>query len=159
MKKIRPSSKKIDIEPGSPMPLGAIITPEGINFAIFSRHAEKVVLVLFNEAGTPTGEITLDLEHNKTGDVWHILLRTRKHDLQYCYRVSGPYDPRGEGHFFDEETLLLDPYTRALSGGETWNGPAEKQAGFKRRCLIIDDHFDWEGDRPLNIPLEDSIIY
>jgi glycogen operon protein len=159
MKKIRPSSKKIDIEPGSPMPLGAIITPEGINFAIFSRHAEKVVLVLFNEAGTPTGEITLDPEHNKTGDVWHILLRTRKHDLQYCYRVSGPYDPRGEGHFFDEETLLLDPYTRALSGGETWNGPAEKQAGFKRRCLIIDDHFDWEGDRPLNIPLEDSIIY
>jgi glycogen operon protein len=159
MKKSKPSSKKFDIEPGSPMPLGAIITPDGINFAIFSRHAQKVVLVLFNQAGTPIGEIALHPEHNKTGDIWHILLRTRKHDLQYCYRMSGPSDPLGEGHYFNEETLLLDPYARALAGGETWNGPAEKQAGFKRRCLIIDDHFDWEKDRPLNIPLKDSIIY
>ncbi len=141
------------------MPLGAIITPNGINFAIFSRHSEKVVLVLFNRAGSPLGEITLDPEHNKTGDIWHILLRTRKHDLQYCYRMSGPYDPRGEGHYFNEETLLLDPYARALAGGETWNGRSAKQAGFKRRCLIVDEHFDWQGDRPLNIPLRDSIIY
>ncbi len=159
MKKTKPSSKKFDIQPGSPMPLGAIITPSGINFAIFSRHAEKVVLVLFNRAGTPLVEITLDPEHNKTGDIWHILLRTRKHDLQYCYRMRGPHDLRGEGHYFNEETLLLDPYARALAGGETWNGRSAKQAGFKRRCLVVDDHFDWQGDRPLNIPLKDSIIY
>jgi len=155
MKKTKSLSKKFDIQPGSPMPLGATITPSGINFAIFSRHAEKVVLVLYNRAGALLVEITLDPEHNKTGDIWHILLRTRKHDLQYCYRMSGPYDPRGEGHYFNEETLLLDPYARALAGGETW----AKQVGFKRRCLVVDNHFDWQGDRPLNIPLKDSVIY
>jgi glycogen operon protein len=159
MKKTKSSPKSFDIQPGSPMPLGATITPDGINFAIFSRHADKVTLVLFNPAGTPIDEIPLDTDHHKTGDVWHILLRTRKHDLQYCYKVSGPYDPLGEGHFFNAETLLLDPYARALAGGELWDGAKEKQAGFKRRCLIVEDHFDWQDDQPLNIPLKDSIIY
>jgi isoamylase len=147
-----------EIAPGSPMLPGATIMPEGINFAVFSRHAENVTLVLFSPAGTSIGEIKLDPNHNKTGDIWHILLRTRRH-LQYCFRVSGPHDPRGSGHFFDDRKLLLDPYARALAGGEHWNGPGKKQAGFKRRCLVVENHFDWEDDRPLKIPLQDSIIY
>ena len=147
------------ITPGSPMLLGATIIPEGINFAVFSRHCERLWLVLFTPTGRRIGEIELDPVHNKTGDIWHILLRTRKHNLQYCFRSSGPHDPHGSGLFFDAKALLLDPYARALAGGETWNGPPEKRAGFKRRCLVVENHFDWEDDRPLQIPLQDSIIY
>ena len=84
MKKVSLSPKwTFDVTPGSPLPLGATITPEGINFAVFSRHAEKLWLVLFTPAGSHIGEIELDPAHYKTGDIWHLLLRTRKQDLQY----------------------------------------------------------------------------
>jgi glycogen operon protein len=160
MKTVTLSAKwTIEITPGSPMQLGATIMPDGINFAVFSRHAEHLWLVLFTSAGRNIGEIELDPVRNKTGDIWHILLRTREHDLQYCFRASGPHDPKGSGLFFDDRALLLDPYARALAGGEQWNGPSKKQAGFKRRCLVVENHFDWEDDRPLQIPLQDSIIY
>jgi glycogen operon protein len=160
MKKVLLSPKwSFEITPGSPMQLGATIMPEGINFAVFSRHAKNLWLVLFTSTGSRIGEIELDPVHNKTGDIWHILLRIGKHDLQYCFRVGGPYDPKGSGHFFDANALLLDPYARALAGAEKWNGPRKKQAGFKRRCLVVENHFDWEDDRPLQIPLQDSIIY
>ena len=145
--------------PGSPMQLGATIVPEGINFAVFSRHAAHLWLVLFTPTGSSIGEIELDPVRNKTGDIWHILLCTKQHDLQYCFRANGPHDPMGSGLFFDDKTLLLDPYAKALAGGEKWNGPSKKQAGFRRRCLVVDNHFDWEDDRPLQIPLQDSIIY
>jgi glycogen operon protein len=159
MKSVSLSAKwRFDIAPGSPMQLGSTIMPDGINFALFSRHADNIWLLLFTPAGTPIGEIELDPDHNKTGDIWHILLRTRKH-VQYCFRSKGPHDPGGTGHFFDENIVLLDPYARALTGGENWNGPRKKQAGFKRRCLVMENHFDWEDDRPLNIPLQDSVIY
>jgi glycogen operon protein len=160
MKKISLSPKwTFEITPGSPMQLGATIMPEGINFAVFSRHAENLWLALYTPAGNSIGEIELDPNNNKTGDIWHILLRTRKHDLQYCFRTKGPYDPTGEGHFFNEKTLLLDPHARALAGGEIWNRPGKKKTGFKRRCLVVENNFDWEDDRPLQIPLQDSIIY
>jgi glycogen operon protein len=160
MKKVSLSPKwSFEISPGSPMQLGTTIMPGGINFAVFSRHAENLWLVLFTAKGTRIGEIGLDPVHNKTGDIWHILLHTRKHDLQYSFRLSGPHDPKIAGHFFEDQTLLLDPYAKALTGGETWNGPREKQTGFKRRCLVVDNDFDWEDDRPLQIPLQDSVIY
>jgi isoamylase len=159
MKTVTLSSKwRFEIGAGSPMQLGASVIHEGINFAIFSRHANNIWLVLYTPAGAPIGEIKLDPEYNKTGDIWHILLRTRKH-VQYCFRAEGPYDPKVSGHFFNNKTMLLDPYARALAGGENWDGPGKKQAGFKRCCLVVDNHFDWEEDRPLKIPLQDSVIY
>ena len=160
MKKVSLSPKwTFEVTPGYPLPLGATITPEGINFAVFSRHAENIWLVLFTAASSRIGEIEMDPTINKTGDIWHLLLRTRKHDLQYCFRVSGPHDPKGTGHFFNDSALLLDPYARALAGGEKWNGPKKRQAGFKRNCLVVEDDFDWENDRPLMIPMQDSVIY
>ncbi|MFC1837194.1 glycogen debranching protein GlgX, partial [Thermodesulfobacteriota bacterium] len=160
MKNISLSPKwTFEISSGFPLPYGATLTAEGINFSVFSRHAENLWLVLFTPAGNKIGEIELDPSYNKTGDIWHLLLRTRKHDLQYCFRTSGPYDPAGEGHFFNDSVLLLDPYARALAGGEKWNSPDKKQAGFRRNCLIVENDFDWENDRPLKIPMQDSIIY
>ena len=160
MKKVSLSPKwTFEVTSGLPLPAGATITPEGINFAVFSRHAENLWLVLFTQTGSRIGEIAMDPVHNKTGDIWHLMLKTRKHDLQYCFRADGPHDPEGSGHFFNESALLLDPYARALSGGEKWNEPGKNQAGFKRNCLVVDDYFDWEDDRPLLIPMQDSIIY
>lgn len=142
------------------MPFGASITPDGVNFALFSRHATEVTLLLFESASKNSPvEIQLDPGHNKTGDIWHVLIRTRTHGLHYGYRVNGPHDPSGAGHFFTKDTLLLDPYAKALSGGEQWGQTDRNKSSFIRRSLVVDDHFDWEGDRPLNVPLKDSIIY
>ncbi len=149
---------------GSPLPLGATITPAGINFALFSRHASEVTLVLLAGAdssakGPIRAEFPLDPERNKTGDIWHILLEGASGEFSYAYRVDGPHDPEGSGHFFNPAPLLLDPYARMLTGGEEWAAPGNNTDGFARRCLIREEHFDWEGDHPLNIPLKDSIIY
>lgn len=108
----------------------------------------------------------LDPEFNRTGEVWHVLIKNFDPALRYGYRLQGPYDPRGQGHFFQPQGVLLDPYAKALTGGSDW-GVAYRRKGrrpdplasFQRRCLYVEDDFDWEGDRPLNIPLEESIIY
>ena len=142
-------------KPGQPLPLGATVTPEGVNFAVFSRNATSITLVLFEKANSePTGEITLDPRINRTGDIWHILVLGMDTSLRYEYRADGAFDPKGKGHWFNRENILLDPYARALEGVETWGGH-----GGIRRCCIVTDHFDWEGDRPLNVPLKDSVIY
>jgi len=149
---------------GRPMPLGATRTPDGINFALFSRHAETVTLVVFTDAtGAQRTEIPLHRIHNKTGDIWHIMLCDAGPVLSYAYRVSGPHDPAGGGHYYNQAALLLDPYAKSLVGGEEWGLVAGldkiRTSGFARRCLVVENDFDWEGDRPLNIPLKDSIIY
>jgi isoamylase len=163
-----PFMKKFATEPGLPLPFGATVTPDGVNFAVFSRHATAVSLVLFVNDGkdtinSQTVELQLDPVLNKTGDVWHILVDGTIHNFTYCYRVNGPHDPTGTGLYFDPDTLLLDPYARALTNGEQWGGDGSRRANtrssFERRCLVVTEHFDWEGDRPLNIPLKDSIIY
>ncbi|MBE9582105.1 MAG: glycogen debranching enzyme, partial [Proteobacteria bacterium] len=154
-------------KPGKPLPLGATITPEGINFSVFSRNATSVTLVIFEKARQePVTEISLDPAINKTGDIWHILVVGIDTSCRYGYRADGPFDPKGKEHWFNKENILLDPYARALQGGETWGryppsdaSQVREDASFERRCLIPADDFDWEGDRPLNLPLKDSVIY
>ncbi len=158
--------KSLVTSPGSPLPFGASCVPDGINFAVFSRHAENVSLVFF-ETGQeePVAEIALNPLTNKTGDVWHILVHNLDPNLRYGYRMAGPFDPQGSGHWFSPDNLLLDPYAKALTGGSDWGvlyrrkGKIKPQSSFQRRCCIVEDHFAWEGDRPLNIPLKDTIIY
>jgi isoamylase len=152
--------------PGTPLPLGAWRRPPGINFSLFSRHGRAVSLLLFESGrGDRLAEIALDPAVNRTGDIWHILVHDLDPAVRYGYRVDGPCEPRGSGHFFNPGHILLDPYARALSGGTTWGKPYRRRrhehpdARFLRRCCVCDDEFDWEGDRPLNIPLQDSVIY
>lgn len=110
------SLKNISVSPGLPLPLGAHITPQGVQFAIFSRHATSVILVLFetDEETSPYIEIPFDPEKNKTGDIWHILVRGIGEGQLYGYRIDGPYDPKN-GHRFNKHKLLIDPYARALT--------------------------------------------
>ena len=154
----------MDTAHGSPLPLGVSFQDDWINFAIFSRHAEQISLLLFQEGqGRKWKEIFYDPEINRTGDIWHIAIKGLPQDLEYGYRMVGPHGQAG--HCFYHDRLVSDPYARAFSGGEQWGAaPLSKpgnlsEKGYGHRSLIYRDDFDWQGDRPLNIPLKDSIIY
>jgi isoamylase len=148
------------ISRGTPLPLGATIQHDGINFAVFSRHAQMANLVLFLPGSRePFFEIPLDARYNKTGDIWHVLIEGMNSDIEYGYRLDRANGYSGPFHRFDPDSVILDPYARAISLGHEWG---EGRAGLReheRHSFIIRDHFDWENDQPLNIPLSESIIY
>jgi len=159
------------LEPGSPQPLGASRSGRGTNFAVFSQHAERVELCLFDASGT-TEVARLPLP-TRTGDIWHGFLPARFGDpgLLYGYRVHGPYNP-GEGHRFNPAKLLIDPCAQALHGDFTWhpalNGAeagndwlpdGADSAPYVPKCRVVDDEFDWGGVRSPNVPWRDTIIY
>ena len=155
--------------------MGTALTPTGVNFAVFSRNAAGVTICLFPPE--PEGndiQIHLNPEKNRTGDIWHIHLDRFPRDWSYGWRIDGPYDPEGIGHRFNWNKLLIDPYAKALTGNFVWDSPTllgykfggddlsfnrENSAPYVPKCVVIDDSFDWEEDRPPRIPLKDSIIY
>ncbi len=149
-------------EIGHPQPYGATFFPEGVNFVLFSRHAQSVTLVLdfsFSSDKENTGqrEFLLDAEKNKTGDIWHILVKNLPSAFMYGYRVGGPYDPDKTGHCFDDSIILIDPYAKALASS-SW-GEARQCLGKQPCCQMEETEYDWEGDRPLATPLKDTVIY
>jgi isoamylase len=114
--------RHIVISPGSPLPLGANFTPEGLQFSIFSRHATGVTLVLFEseKPGSKTVEIRLDSDVNKTGDIWHVMIKGLREGQLYGYKIEGPYEPEN-GHRFNMHKLLIDPYAKAITACEGWD--------------------------------------
>ncbi len=142
---------------GYPLPGGVTRLQEGINFAVFSRHATRVILVIDykpKDAKIPSRlEFELDPTENRTGDMWHILLTTHQQNFSYGYRIDGP---SGEGLVYDKEKILIDPYSRALLR-RRWGEAAEY--GQKPCCRIVTQDFDWQKDRPLKTPLSETIIY
>ncbi len=146
-----------DVLPGRPLPLGATRCAGGVNFAFFSRHGQRAAVLLFVPDGDPL-EIPLDPRVNRTGDVWHVFVPDLSPATEYVLRVAGPWEPQGAGHRFDGGRLLVDPYARHLTGGERWGDPGPGH-GFARRCRLVENSYDWEGDRPLGTPLADTVIY
>jgi isoamylase len=154
-------SKRLNIqERGSPLPGGVTRLEEGINFAIFARHATRVTLVIDH---WPKGaslasrlEFDLDPAENRTGDMWHILLTTHQQNFSYGYRIDGPSDSSGKGQVYDYQKILIDPYSRALLPRK-WGDNAEY--GQKPCCRMIKQDFDWQNDLPLKTPLSETIIY
>jgi glycogen operon protein len=151
---------------GVPLPLGVSLHEEWVNFSLFSRHAEQVSLVLFLPGETKKWqEIFFDCEINRTGDIWHIQIWGLPPLIEYGYRVVGPNDPQGRGHCFRHDQFVLDPCAGALSNGGVWGeevhlkGGSKVERRFVRRGIVSHDDFDWGNDRPLNIPLKDSVIY
>ncbi len=163
---------------GKPTPLGATVTANGTNFAIFSRHASRVWLMLFDkpDAETPTQELEFDPINNHTGDIWHMHVPNIGHGYFYLYRMDGPYSP-SEGHRFNLHKSLLDPYAKSIVGGVEFDlsqtlgydpFSPETDLSFSTyanikgmpKCIVYgDDGFDWQGDRPLNRPLHETVIY
>jgi len=124
------------MEPGCAYPLGTTVEESGVNFSIFSAHAEKIELCVFDELGhQELMRFALPLcEHH----VWHGYLKGAKAGLVYGYRVYGPYHPEA-GHRFNHHKLLLDPYARALKGKFTWS---DRHLGYKADDPTQDLSFD-----------------
>ncbi len=169
------SPPELRLSPGKPLPFGATPDERGTQFAVFSRHATAVSLLLFDrpQSAQPSHEIPLDPRLNRTGDVWHIRVEGAGPGTLYLYRVDGPWEPE-KGHRFDPDRFLLDPYVKAVTGSFEWDltgarsrapraprktpGRAADASHFPKGIVVSDD-FDWQGDRPLNRPLRFSVIY
>jgi isoamylase len=147
---------------GSPYPLGATWDGRGTNFALFSAHATKVELCLFDRAGKHETERVVLPE--RSDDVWHVYLSHVWPGQLYGYRVHGPYEPPA-GHRFNANKLLLDPYGKELAGEFVWNdahfayrtGGKQEDLSFDRRdnarwmlkSVVVDDAHSWRtGSRP-----------
>jgi isoamylase len=158
--------------PGRPYPLGATWDGEGVNFALYSEHAEKVELCLFDNSGKR--EIQRIPLAEQTDMVWHSYLPEVRPGQLYGYRVFGPYAPE-EGHRFNHHKLLLDPYGKQIQGSIRWSdshfgyrvGNKQEDLSFDRRDdaagmpknQVIDSAFTWGADAPPRIPWHETIIY
>jgi glycogen operon protein len=165
------------VRSGVPFPLGARPRGEGVNFAIFSRHATGVRLDLFASAqdAAPTRSIVLDAARNKTGDIWHVWLAGIPPGQLYGFRIAGPYAPH-EGHRFNPTKLVVDPYATAIApiashdpyraAGYDPSSPAKDlslsdvdNADTAPKCVVTHGDFDWQGDQPLRHPWGSTVIY
>ncbi len=157
----------MQVWPGSPFPLGATYDGRGTNFAIFSEVAERVELCLFDEVHNETRVEVTEVD----AYVWHCYLPQIDPGQRYGYRVHGPYDPPN-GLRCNPHKLLLDPYAKATEGQIDWgqslfaynfgdeNSRNDDDSADKMMfSVVINPFFDWGGDRPLDIPYNESLIY
>ncbi len=160
------------VREGRPFPLGATWDGIGVNFALFSANATKVELCLFDADGERELERIEMPEY--TDEVWHCYLPDGRPDMVYGYRVYGPYEPEN-GHRFNPNKLLIDPYAKQLVGRLKWHdalfgytiGHADKDLSFDKRdsapyipkCRVIDPAFTWGRDPPQPIPWDRTLIY
>ena len=160
------------ILPGLPYPLGATVDDDGVNFAIFSAHADKIELCLFDPAARR--EISRYELPECTDEIWHGYLPTVQAGQLYGYRVHGPYRPE-QGHRFNPHKLLIDPYAKKLFGQVKWTDALfgyrlhspRADLSFDRRdsaaampkCVVVDDAFRWGRDHAPSTPMQRSVIY
>lgn len=161
-----------EVWPGTPYPRGATWDGQGVNFALFSQHAERVELCLFDPLGRREQQ-RIEMRE-RTADVWHCYLPQARPGLVYSYRVHGPYKPE-EGHRFNPHKLLLDPYAKDIIGRLRWSDAVYGYTiGSKREDLsidrrddaalvpkgrVVDSAFSWNDDRPPAVPWQDMVIY
>ena len=139
------------------LPYGAILQEDGVRFSVFSRHARAMRVLLYDrvEDAEPARTIEISRESNRWGDIWSIFVPGMQAGQLYHFQADGPFDP-AQGHRFDSTARLIDPYAKALAG-EFMPSPD----GIVRppKCVVADDRFDWQGDRHLKRPLDESVIY
>ena len=158
----RHTPTEIEVSVGVAQPLGATCTPTGVNFSIYSEHATSVTLLLFesHRSKTPDHEVVLNARDNKSFHFWHCHVAGVGAGQVYAYRMDGLFDPTGTGLRFNPNKVLIDPY--ALGNIDNlWDrnsavGPQDNVATSMRSVVIDPTTYDWEGDRPLNIPLSET---
>ena len=156
---------QLQTTPGRSQPLGATPDAEGTNFSVYSEHATTVELLLFADEADlePQHVLVLDPDENKDFHFWHVYVRGVGPGQIYAYRADGPHTPTENGLRFNRRKVLIDPY--ALGNiNNLWNrldavGPEDNVASSMRSVVIDPEDYDWEGDRPLNIPITDTVIY
>ena len=157
-------TRSYQTNPGVRYPPGAKPDVDGVNFSVFSRHATHVQLLLFeaDSSTTPFQTIDLDPEVNHTFFAWHVYVEGLRPGIWYVWRMDGPGDTEHTGHRFDMDKHLLDPWARAVSH-RLWDRNTASHSGDNghaaMRSLVVADDYDWEGDEPLNIRSENSVIY
>lgn len=160
------------LQPGQPWPLGAHYDGMGTNFAVFSAHATRMELCLFDASGRHE-QARLELPQ-RNDEIWHGYLPHSPAEIVYGYRAHGPYEP-AKGHRFNPRKLLLDPYARELRGSLRWSdalfgyriGAARADLVMDRRdsasampkAVVSDDHYAWGDDRPPRVPWERTLVY
>jgi isoamylase len=164
-------SPTLSVSEGSPHPLGASFTGSGVNFAVFSAHATRVDVCIFDEPGTTQiGCVTLP---EYTDEVWHGLVPGLMPGARYGLRVYGPYEPE-KGHRFNHHKLLLDPYAKAHMGELKWGpelfgytvGHPDADFSFDERdsaplmpkCVVVDSRFEWS-QTEVRVPWDQTVFY
>jgi isoamylase len=170
-------SERADLRAGSPLPLGTQERGGGVNLSIFTHHARRVRLELFDhpQDAAPARAVDLDPGRNRTGDVWHVWVKGIGPGQLYAYRVDGPYEP-GEGHRFNFKRLLLDPFATAISSLPRWDfatargydpSATEPDLALSKldnsrsmpKCVFVNEPFEWHGDQPPRHPWSKTLIY
>ncbi len=168
-----PPAHGLHVRRGKPYPMGATWDGIGVNFALYSAHAEKVELLLFDHPDDAAPAATLVLPE-RTGPIWHGYLFNLRPGQLYGYRVHGPHQPK-RGHRFNSNKVLLDPYAKALGRPLRWDdslfgyeiGSDEADlsfdeadsAAFAPLGAVVEEAFSWGNDRRQAIPWEDTVIY
>ena len=161
------------IKPGRPYPLGATWNGHGVNFAVFSEHADKVELCLFDSAQSTQESTRIELKE-KTDGVWHVYVESLWPGQLYGYRVHGPYQPE-QGLRFNANKVLLDPYSKAMGRVVQWSdamfgytiGDPAEDLSFDTRdnaaeaplAVVVDEAFTWGDDRRPQTPWHQTMIY
>jgi glycogen operon protein len=149
---------------GKSFPLGATPTCGGVNFSVFSKNCTNVELLLFDTIHDlkPARTISLDPKRNKTSHYWHVFVPGLEVGQPYGYRVHGRFDP-ANGHRFDGDKVLLDPYAKCVSAAD-YDRPAARRTGdncaHAMKSIVAESRkYDWEGDAPFNRPFSQTVIY
>src|SRR4029453_10411763 len=150
---------------GTSAPLGATVTPSGVNFSVFSKRATAIELLLFDdvEAAAPSRVIRLEPREHRTYHYWHVLVPDLQPGQVYAYRAHGPFAPE-RGLRFDPEKVLIDPYGLAVAlpacyDREAASGPGDNCAVAMKSVVAAPEAYDWEGDLPLRTPFARTFIY
>jgi isoamylase len=155
---------QLTTRPGMRYPLGASWRPEGTNFSVFSRHAASVQLLLYerSDSAKPFQTVELDPSANRTFFFWHVYVVDLPLGTHYTWKVDGPSDTERSGFRFDKRRELLDPWARAVTTS-LWNREKARLVDARSwpamRAMVIEEEYDWEGDRPIEHPPEQTIIY
>jgi glycogen operon protein len=163
--------KNLQVSEGRPLPLGVHDCCDGFNFALFSRHATRVELLLYEDARSTLPFATIDLEpvRHRTGDIWHALIEGVGFGEAYAYRVHGRFAPK-EGLRYDAGKLLLDPYALTVCGTRHWDFgrfartsreslPEAAAAGPAPKCVLVPRRFDWQDVSRPKTPWSNTVIY
>jgi glycogen operon protein len=154
------------VEEGTSAPVGATLTPQGVNFSVFSKSATRIELLLFDQVGAraPARVIPLDPNRHRTYHYWHVFVPGLRAGQIYGYRAHGPFAPE-RGLRFDGEKVLLDPYGLAVAVPDGYDRQAARRPGdnaataMKSVVAAAEDGYDWEGDEPLRRSFTETVIY
>jgi glycogen operon protein len=140
-----------------PLPYGAVLRDGGVQFVVYSRSASSMRVLLYHRVTDrePHRLIEFNPDTDRWGDIWSVFVPELKAGQLYHFQADGPFDP-SQGQRFNPRARLIDPYARALAGRFL---PADDGVIRPPKCVVVDDAFEWRGDRHLKRPLDETIIY